>query len=167
MKNRSVFLYTGDGEGHPKGTYQYVECGLDNIWLKGGFRIENDDDGECLFIDNEEELRNQIGLSIINRGDRITGREFWFLRQELGLTQRVLAHLLETDVQSIARWERSKSQTPGPADRLMRALYAEKTGGNKQLMQLLQEFAELDQTDGGSADRYFTPTSHGWRATAA
>lgn len=144
--------------------YHYRECGLDDIWLRGGFSFEDEGGELCLFVEDQEDLHKAMALSIIERGDRITGRELRFLRHELNLTQDHLARLLETDVQSVARWEKGKSKTPGPADRLIRFLYLRKLEKSKDVLELLETLAELDRLT--NAKQYFERTPTGWRKAA-
>jgi putative transcriptional regulator len=88
------------------------------------------DDDEFLFIEDQEDLHRAIALNIIERGDGMTGRELWFVRQELGLSQAQLARFIHADVQAVARWEKGKSRIPGPADRLVRILYLNHAHGD-------------------------------------
>ena len=74
----------------------------------------------------------------------MTGRELWFLRQELGLSQAQLARLIRQDVQAVARWEKGRSRLPGAADRLVRLLYLGHDRGTVDVQDLLQELAETD-----------------------
>lgn len=37
-------------------TYHYVQCGLGNIWLSNGFRVEQTPYGQAVSIDNAEAL---------------------------------------------------------------------------------------------------------------
>ncbi len=170
MKDAKLFEHHKHREGKAE-PYHYRECGLDNIWLLGGYSLEDTPDGELLFVEDQEALHRVIGLSIINRGDPITGRELWFLRQELKLTQERLARLLNADVQAVARWEKGRSRIPGPADRLIRYLYldsvCQELNADKapDIREFLEALAELDRiTD---AKRVFQPTPRGWEPAAA
>ena len=142
--------------------YQYRECGLNNVWLHGGFRLEKEDGDEFLYIEDQDELHRVIALSIVERGDRMTGRELWFLRQELGLSQAQLARLIRQDVQAVARWEKGRSRLPGAADRLVRLLYLGHDRGTVDVQDLLQELAE---TDAAPRDRVFEAHG-GWHLAA-
>lgn len=144
--------------------YEYRECGLDNIWLLGGVRFEEIDGDELLFIEDQEDLHRAIALSIIMRGDRISGRELWFLRQELNLTQEHLARLLNADVQSVARWEKGKTKVPGPADRLVRYLCASQMSGDRDIKEFLESLAELDRIT--ESKKVFQQTPEGWKRAA-
>ena len=92
--------------------YHYRECGLDYVWLLDGFRLEKTDENEFLFIEDQEDLHRALALSIIERGDGMTGRELWFLRHELNLSHAQLARFIRADVQVVARWEKEKAAFP-------------------------------------------------------
>ena len=144
--------------------YQYRECGLDNVWLLGGFCLEGEGEDEFLFIEDQEDLHRAIALSIVERGDGMTGRELWFLRHELGLSQAQLARWLRSDVQALARWEKGKSRIPGPADRLVRILYLEHIHEDVDVHDLL---SRLDEMDAARRDKVvFEQAADGWRLAA-
>ena len=52
----------------------------------------------------------------------IAGAEFRFLRKQMGLSQRELASLMHTSDQTVANYEKGKTE-PGPADAFMRVAY--------------------------------------------
>lgn len=158
----TLLEHTGGAPDKPSDFYQYRECGLDNIWIRGGFSLEIIGGEECLRVEDREELHEAIAASIVHRGDRITGRELRFLRHELRLTQGDLARLLETDVQSVARWEKGKTKAPGPADRLIRFLYLRKLEKDSDVMDFLEELAALDRMTNGK--QIFQRTRTGWEA---
>lgn len=144
--------------------YHYRECGLDYVWLLDGFRLEKTDENEFLFIEDQEDLHRAIALSIIERGDGMTGRELWFLRHELNLSHAQLARFIRADVQAVARWEKGKSRIPGPADRLIRVLYLGHTCGAVDAHDLL---SRLDETDAMPRDKVaFEQAEGGWHLAA-
>lgn len=155
--------HTSEADASPT-IYRYVESGLENVWLVGGVSFDEDDGETCLFVEDREDLHKLISLSIIHRGDRISGRELRFLRHELELTQDHLARLLETDVQSVARWEKGKSRPPGPADRLIRSLYLLRYERNPNVMAFLEELTQLDRLTAGK--QVFERRAREWRAAA-
>lgn len=54
---------------------------------------------------------------------------------------------------------------PGPADRLVRILYAEFIGGDGKMRRLVERLAELDQVEAG--DACFQETGGVWRPALA
>ena len=83
---------------------------------------------------------------LVHERKHLDGKEFRFLRHELNMTQQNLAALLGVDVQSIARWEKQKTEfVPGPAQRVIRLLYSEKVDGNQEICVPLERLAALDE----------------------
>lgn len=104
---------------------QYTGCGLDGIFLKNGYSIEQTPYGEALHIDGVEQLHFAIAADIVRQESPMTGHQFRFLRKEQELTQAECAALMRVDVQTIANWEkRGKEEVPGPADFSMRMFYS-------------------------------------------
>jgi putative transcriptional regulator len=63
-------------------------------------------------------------------------------------TQRDLAAVLNTQEQTFRLWEKHRDKAvPGPADRLLRALYGEFIGGDGSICRMLNRLAELDQLE--------------------
>lgn len=128
------------------GMYHYEECGLPNIHLKNGYKIEEHTEyGETVSIDNLKGLHDAIGLDIVNnRHPLMTGEEFRFLRIELDLSQKALGGLLgDVTDQTIANYEKNAPQAM--ADRFLRVLYKEKVCGNTKIMENLERLNELDR----------------------
>ena len=149
--------------------YHYRECGLDNIFLLNGVTRSVGPRGERIHIEDIDGLHLAIGRMLIDEKKRLNGRELRFLRHELNMTQEVLAELLFTDVQSVARWEKGKTRLPGPADRLIRLLYREHTNGNKAISEPLKRLAELDEIlhDDECYPVVFQDGKHGWDIASA
>jgi putative transcriptional regulator len=61
----------------------------------------------------------------------ITPSRFRTMRKRLGLSQKKLSKWFGTSDQSVARWEKGKSEIPGPARVLIWLLYDEQINGNK------------------------------------
>lgn len=103
--------------------YHYTECGLDNVWLEGGFESVDLPSGKHLKIRDVEGLHKEIGRFLIDVKKNLTGKEIRFLRQEMLLSQANLAKLLEVAEQTVHRWEKAKAEIPKPAEALIRLLY--------------------------------------------
>jgi putative transcriptional regulator len=125
--------------------YHYSECGLDNVYLLNGFEYVETPRGRGVAIKDREGLHLAIGRLLVRERKILTGKEFRFLRHELDMTQQLVANLSRVDVQTVARWEKGKTEIPGSAQGMIRVLYEEKTGGNREIAQLLLELAELDE----------------------
>lgn len=124
--------------------YQYTSCGLDNVWLKNGFKTHEVGTVTGLSIHNMEGLHRAIALTIIRSPRPITRQEFRFIRIELDLSQKLLGSLMEKSDQSIAKWEKGKQAIPRLADKAIRDLYMESIGEGV-IAGLLSEMAQLDR----------------------
>jgi len=86
--------------------YHYLECGLDNIWLRNGFIIEKIDGEKPVKIEDLDGPFRGIGTEIC--GNRfVSGDEFRFLRKELDMSQLKLGEIVRVSENSIANWERN------------------------------------------------------------
>ncbi|RDI58708.1 helix-turn-helix domain-containing protein [Microvirga subterranea] len=146
--------------------YHYTDSGLDNVYLENGFTVHKTPYGEGISIQNTEGLHQVIGRSIVMAPKAINGAELRFLRLEMDLTQRSLAAFLGSTEQNVRRWEKARrTAIPGPADRLLRLLYSEYSGGDGSVRSLVERLAELDQID--SMELHLLETGHGWQAAHA
>jgi DNA-binding transcriptional regulator YiaG len=102
--------------------YHYKECGLNDVWLSNGYRMQKTPYGEALFIEDVRALHRAIAARLIRHKPNLSGAEFRFLRKELDMSQKALAEIFGKDVQSIARWEK-QSRAPKMADRMLRMTY--------------------------------------------
>lgn len=108
--------------------YLYQESGLAAVGLTG-IRVY-----VCLSCHLEfPEIPNVVGLhqiiasQLTRKPAQLTGPEFRFLRKEIGLKAKDLAHCLGTTDVNLSRWETGATPINPAADRLLRALYSLKT----------------------------------------
>lgn len=142
--------------------YHYKESGLDNIFLANGFRIHKTPYGEGASIQDTAGLHKAIGRWLVSLPKPLGGAELRFLRLEIELTQRDLAAIVGTTEQTLRLWEKHHGKAlPGPADRLVRAIYSEYIGGDGRLRHMLDRLAELNQV--GPMEASFRETRQGWK----
>jgi putative transcriptional regulator len=146
--------------------YHYTECGLRNVWLANGYRVEKTPYGNAVAFENVDGLHKMIGKFVCTYRARMSGPEFRFMRHELDLSQAALAKLLGNDAQSIALWEKSKVKAPAWADRLLRALYREHIDGNVKIRALVEATAAMDVHE-AIPKLTARKTPRGWQAMAA
>lgn len=147
--------------------YEYRECGLDNIKLANGYTIEETPYGEGVAIEDIPGLHRAIGQILIRKPSRLTGKEFRFLRGELGLSQKRIAALFETTEQNIGRWERGDvEEVPGPADRLIRVLYSEYINENSNVSEIVERLCDLDRSLADVEKELTLSHGDGWRIAA-
>ena len=142
----------------------YRLSGLDYVYLVNGFTIHETDYGPAVSIEDVPGLHRAIAEDIITRRAHLSGQEVRFLRKEMDLSQSGLAVMLGIDAQTVARWEKGQSEVAGPADRLIRVIYREHVGGNREVRQLIDALADLDEMEHGR--RCFEETASGWRSAA-
>ena len=130
--------------------YHYTECGLDSVHLVGGYEIVESPTGHYVTIKDIDGLHKVIGQYLIHDKKDLDGDEIRFLRHELGLSQTLLANLLDVSEGAINRWEKGKSDINKPAEALIRALYAEHIedeGGIKRMLKRIINLEDLlDET---------------------
>ena len=128
------------------GEYHYTESGLDSVYLLDGFKFVNGDRGRSIIIDDIEGLHAAIGQLLTREKKKLSGKEVRFLRTELVMSQRALADLLHVDEQTVARWEKGKTQIPAACDATLRLLYLEHIGGNEKISTLLRSIADIEDS---------------------
>lgn len=133
--------------------YRYTACGLDDIFLLNGFTVHATEYGRGVAVERADELHREIGLYLIHERKILGPKDIRFLRKEMDMTQEELGQCLGVTGQTIARYEKSYEIT-GPADRLLRVLYAfhllpedQKTQVLKSLMDRIKELSGLDDRD--------------------
>lgn len=125
-------------------TYHYTECGLDNVYLENGFTVHKTAYGKGVSIDDTKGLHRVIGQWIIALPKPLNGAELRFIRTELDVTQKDLAGILGTTEQTLRLWEKRRTNPlpSGPADRLVRAFYAEYLNGNASVIRMTERLAQ-------------------------
>ena len=85
--------------------YNYATCGLDNVWLKNGFKVHTTGYGDGVAIHNLDGLHKAIAKSVVSGSTTLTPKEFRFLRVELDLSIDSLAAILGESTTDIEAWE--------------------------------------------------------------
>jgi putative transcriptional regulator len=143
--------------------HHYVESGLDNVYLENGYRLHRTPYGEGISIQDTEGLNKAIGRWLVSLPRPMTGAELRFLRLEMEATQRDLAGILGTTEQTLRLWEKHRKKiVPGPADRLLRALYLEYAGKDESVRKMLERLAKFSKKERKIKVR-FRETSRGWK----
>ncbi len=111
------------GRRHLAKPYHFKASGLPNVYLLNGVKVERDAEyGELVTIAHLPDLIMAIAFTLVRKPARLTGDEMRFLRKRLGATQTDLAKELWVSEQTIANYEKSKTDA-GPADRALRFLF--------------------------------------------
>jgi putative transcriptional regulator len=144
--------------------YHYKESGLDDIFLADGYTIHKTEYGKGVSIHNTEGLHKAIGRSLVDAPKPLNGAELRFLRLEMEVTQHALANIIGAKEQTLRLWEKHRTKPlPGTADRIIRALYSECTGGDGSIKRMLDRLATLDLVKAKRTT--FHQTQKGWKPT--
>jgi putative transcriptional regulator len=130
------------------GYYHYTESGLDNVYLVNGFDYVDAPGGRQVKIKDIDGLHEAIGRMLVAEKKNLHGKEIRFLRHEMLMSQATLAHLLEVDEQTLARWEKGRTEVPKSAEALIRFLYREHIGSDpdkpSEIRKALETIAHLE-----------------------
>ena len=148
---------------------RYYGCGLDNVWLRNGYRMARTESGkETLFIENVSELHHALAGWVCDLPRPLAPKEFKFLRVMLGLTQRQLGELVHVEEQTVGTWERGKHPISEFGDFAVRALMKERISGSLAFEAFLRSLARQESDDRWAAEERveFEAMPH-WRRRAA
>ena len=112
--------------------FQYTACGLDNVWLANGYKVKATRHGDAVAVNDVDGLHKLIAKTLVEKKGRLTGKEFRFLRTQLGLSQEALAALLDFSENAVSLWER-KDTVPAACDQWLRMSVLAKLAGNTKL----------------------------------
>lgn len=161
MSKARIFRLRGEPSKPP---LHYPECGLDDIYLLNGYEPHKTPYGDGVSIKHQDALHKAIGLHLASERKVLVGKEVRFLRTYMQLTQAELGARLGYSAQQVARWEKSLSEMPGAADRLLRIIYLQREGRSPKAEELLKKLEEID--DRSSKHQCFRSTPSGWKFSA-
>ncbi len=144
--------------------YHYTECGLKNVYLMNGFKVQDTPYGEGVSIKDVPGLHKTIADNLVDNKRHLTGPEFRFIRKKLELSQKQVAEILGFDTQTVASWEK-RARVVKWADRLIRVLYRECRDGDAELIRAIDRLNELERASHNGELR-LKSTSKGWAAAA-
>ena len=146
--------------------YHYRGAGLDNVYLKNGYREVEYGEETVVSVEDAEGLHRAIAATLIHKPTELSGKEFRFLRIEMDMAQHTLADILSVGEQSLRQWENGKTKhVTGSAERLMRVYAGERLlNRDGKIANLLEQLAELDHK---AMERMcFEETQGGWEEAA-
>jgi putative transcriptional regulator len=144
--------------------YHYVDCGLDNIWLEGGFSEVDSPYGSGVSISDLEGLHRCIAEYLLEKPCALTGAEFRFLRTELDLSQFSLGHLCGRTERTVREWETRNETVDEPANMLIRFIYKQRFHPSANFEQFSQQFQKLQALDKQCHELALKITADGWMA---
>jgi transcriptional regulator with XRE-family HTH domain len=144
--------------------YQYVESGLNNVFISGINPMTDDEGDEVVTIHHINVLHAEIARGIIESDGGINGAELRFLRTEMGLTQAELGSLLSVDGQTVGRYERGDTPIHPTAETLLRRLAGERLV--EAFDKSIEELASLVNSDDVHDEINIEATENGYRLVA-
>jgi DNA-binding transcriptional regulator YiaG len=105
---------------------------LDNVWLANGYTQKETRHGKAVAVHDVAGLHELIAQTLIDKRGRLTGKEFRFLRSQLGLSQEALGAMLDFSENAVSLWER-KDTVPAACDQWLRISVLCKLEGTTQL----------------------------------
>jgi putative transcriptional regulator len=130
----------------PAAAFHYTASGLPDVWLENGFAIEQTPYGDGVRIEDADGLHTALALSIATDKKPPTDADLRFVRRSMRLSQNGLAQLIGCSDQSVARWEKDKSEIDPAAERLVRLLVLDHLGTQPPIGRTLTLLAERDDT---------------------
>ncbi len=124
--------------------HHYTACGLDNVWLESGYRIHQTPYGKAIAVEDVDGLHRLLATTIAQAEGRLSGREFRFLRVQLGLTQAGLGKLLDVSENAVSLWER-KDSVPAVYDHWLRMLVTAQFNGNITVRKAVERIHTVDR----------------------
>lgn len=141
--------------------YHYKACGLSNVYLKNGFTVIDDDElGECVKFDDIHGLQQAIAMSLIEKESELSGEEVRYLRNEMDMSQKALADVLDVEDQTVANWEKGATKIKRTSDIVIRMLYVECQKKEGSVRTIIDRLNDMDNT---AHDVKLYHDCHGWQ----
>lgn len=143
--------------------HHYLDCGLDNVWIEGGFDEIESPYGNGVAIHDLDGLHRCIAQCLVNKHGPLTGREFRFLRNELDLSQLALGSLCGRNERTVREWETRDEPVEEPANTIVRFIYQQRVDPStsyEELHRLIKQFQALDKE---LHEMKLRSTAEGWK----
>lgn len=143
--------------------HHYADCGLDNVWLAGGFEELDSPYGKSVSITNVDGLHHCLAMWLVQKPGTLTGAEFRFLRMELDLSQFAMGALCGREERQVRNWEK-EDEVGDPANTIIRVIYRERYDKSATYEGMSKMIAELQTMDKELFEMKLmaTPTDDGW-----
>lgn len=128
-----------------KNWFHYTACGLDNVWLANGFTTKETKYGKGVSIQDVDGLHRLLASNLVEKKGLLTGKEFRFLRVQLGLTQQGLGKLMgDVSENAVSLWER-KDTVPAINDHWLRMHVIAKLKGNTKVADAIERIQTVER----------------------
>lgn len=148
----------------PKQYHRYRDCGLDNVYIEGGFDEVESPYGEGVAIRDLDGLHRCIAHCLVNKRGPLTGAELRFLRSELDLSQLMLGELCGRNDRTVREWESSAEAVPEPANTIVRFIYEQRFHPATKYEELYQTIKQLQALDKALHEMKLRNTAEGWKS---
>lgn len=109
----------------PDAPYQFVDSGLDNVFLNGiRYWVCESCGTQRAEIPAPKQLMTAIARTLVKKKSPLIGPEIRFLRKRLGQRSADFAQMIGVSLEQLSRWENDKNPPRESADRLIRVVYS-------------------------------------------
>jgi DNA-binding transcriptional regulator YiaG len=143
--------------------YHYRDCGLDNVWLQGGYEEVVSPYGKGVVIHDLDGLHQCIAHCLVNKPAPLTGAEFRFLRTELDLSQSTMGELCGRGERTVRDWETRGEPVEEPANTIIRFVYEQRYNPTANFEGLSKNIRELQAVDKALHELKLQSTNKGWQ----
>lgn len=144
-------------------TYHYTECGLNNVYLHGGFETIETEFGPATSVLDTDELHEMIGMHLVNHVEALSPDEVRFLRKEMLLSQEALADYIGVGESSVRNWESNRQAITKPATRVLKSLYLEYINRDSGIRKMLDMEAGYKRKLHNNTSVSFDYKGSGWQ----
>jgi putative transcriptional regulator len=143
--------------------HHYLESGLDNVWIEGGFtKVTGPDGEESISITDLDGLHRCIAKILLQKTSSLTGAEFRFLRTELDLSQTTMASLCGRQERTVRDWEAGES-VEEPANTIIRFVYEQRFNPSAKFEDMSKQIKQIQELDKQLHELKLKSTQHGWK----
>jgi DNA-binding transcriptional regulator YiaG len=142
--------------------YHYRECGLDNVYIYGGFEEKHSPYGVSVAIHDLAGLHQCIAQCLIEKPSPLTGAEFRFLRTELDLSQSTMGRLCGREERSVRYWESREDAVDDAANQIIRFVYSQRVNPSANYEELSKHIQLLQNADKELHELKLKSTAKGW-----
>jgi len=146
-----------------KNVHHYLDCGLENVFLEGGFEVIDTPYGQGITIDDLDGYIAVLLIALSKKPMPLNGKEFRFLRTELDLSQTTMGELCGRKERRLRDWEKNNENVPDPANTIIRIVYKERFDPTVTFEGLSKDIRNLQALDRKAYEMKLVSTDDGWR----
>ena len=143
--------------------YHYRDCGLDNVWIEGGFDEVASPYSMAVAIHDLDGLHRCIAQCLVRKPGPLTGPELRFLRNELDLSQLALGGLCGRNERTMREWETRDVPVEEPANTIVRFVYEQRVNPATSYEELSRTIRQLQALDKELHELKLRSTAEGWK----